>query len=126
MPGFSSSGQGLGVAGEHMDTWCLFIADMCILLPDFMFLEITELAPEEFHREGAAAAGMDLVSGIDNPVYQGVPSLRPRRHSFAWNPKTIRFHGSFQEYKQLFDRATVLTADHYLLASEEERQAHMP
>lgn len=108
-----------------MFDWLLFVAEMKVLSPKCLWLEITATTPESFHKEACDALGLTMISGIDCPTSKGVPTRRPRRYSFAYDASVFSFDGSFQEYQQLLTRACVMDGDSFLLSSKAERQTHM-
>ena len=121
---FARYGSCSGFAGERMHEYVLFIAELVLINPDWVFLEITDTCPPDLHQQAATALSMQMMSGIDRPNHKSFPNLRPRRFSFLWKPEVFDFLGSFAEYENITGRARRLTGNAYLFFGEYARQEY--
>ena len=53
-----------------MQEYVLFIAELVLINPDWVFLEITDTCPQDLHQQAATALSMKMMSGIDRPNHK--------------------------------------------------------
>ena len=69
---FALYGKLQGLAGKHMLDFVVFEADTKLLQPDFMWMENSDNSPERLHCRVAERLGMQIITGIDNPISHSV------------------------------------------------------
>ena len=121
---FSRLGNRQGLAGPTMSTFHCFTANMKALQPDFMLCENADTCPHELLSD-AFGDQYDFMTGVAAPMDFGWPCLRPRRYTFAWKKSDVIFPGSFEDYKNMFQRPVSGDGSVFLQASKKERSAFM-
>ena len=121
---FSRLGNRQGLAGPTMAIFHCFSANIKALQPDFLLCENADTCPEKLLLD-AFGDEYDFISGIAAPTDFGWPCLRPRRYSFGWKKSEYIFPGSFENYKNIFQREPSRDGSIFFLASPEERNESM-
>ena len=61
------------MAGQNLEDFIFFEAEMMVMKPALLFSENTEMGTLALHTRLAQKLGMEIVTGIDNPILLKCP-----------------------------------------------------